>query len=163
MKCRPKNHSTPERGIPLKQHNADLLGAIVAHVIFCSSILTFVARLTVGVKPGHWIGIPLLLMVFPLAYLLITAPSLHRAPIYYIQISVMILSIVVLFILDYMLKYDFRQTSWMVISFVVLYFAGMGGMLGIISLAGSRWVMSGVILFFIAAVLAFVQRAITGY
>jgi hypothetical protein len=50
----------------------------------------------------------------------------------------------------------------MVIGFVVLYFAGMGGMIGIADQAGRGWTISAVILFFIAAVLALVQRAITG-
>ena len=63
---------------------------------------------------------------------------------------------------DYVFKYDFRQTQWMVISYVVLYFAGIGGMIGIASQAGRGWTISAVILFFIAAVLAFVQRAVTG-
>jgi hypothetical protein len=63
---------------------------------------------------------------------------------------------------DYVLKYNFRQTLWMVISYVVLYFAGMGGMIGITAQAGRGWTISAVILFVIAAVLAFVQRAVTG-
>ncbi len=41
------------------QRNLDLLGAIVARVIFVSSIVTFVSRLAFGLKPGHWIGIPI--------------------------------------------------------------------------------------------------------
>jgi len=48
----------------------DLLGAIVAHIIYVSSIITFMSRLLFGVQPGHWIGMPILLMAFPLAYLL---------------------------------------------------------------------------------------------
>ena len=62
-----------------------------------------------------------------------------------------------------MVRFAFRQTSWMVITFVVLYFAGMGGMIGIASQAGRGWTISAVILFIIAEVLAFVQRGVTGY
>ena len=50
--------------------NTNLIGAITAHIIFISSILTFLSRIFLGVKPGHWIGIPILLTAFPLAYLL---------------------------------------------------------------------------------------------
>ena len=53
----------------------DLLGAIVAHVIFVSSIITFSSRMIFKLQPGHWIGIPILLMAFPLGYLLIAAPE----------------------------------------------------------------------------------------
>ena len=69
----------------------DLLGAVVAHVIFISSIVTFSARMLFGLGAGHWVGIPILLMVFPLVYLLIKAPEFKRPVIYYIQIGVMLL------------------------------------------------------------------------
>ena len=75
----------------------------------------------------------------------------------------MLIFIILLFFVDYVFKYDFRQTQWMVISFVVLYFAAMGGMIGIASLAGRAWTISSVVLFLIAAILAFAQRAVTGY
>ena len=140
----------------------DLLGAIVAHVIFVSSIITFSSRMMFKLQPGHWIGIPILLMAFPLAYLLITAPEFNRSFLYYVQIVIMLVWLAVLFLADYVLKYDFRQTQWMVISFVVLYFAGAGGMIGIAAQAGRGWTISAILFFLIAAVLAFVQRAVTG-
>jgi hypothetical protein len=115
-----------------------------------------------GLKPGHWVGTPILLMAFPLAYLLFRAPEFDRPFLYYVQTGVMLVWLIVLFLVDYVLKYDFRQTQWMVISYVVLYFAGMGGMIGIAALAGRGWTISAIILFLIAAVLAFVQRAVTG-
>jgi hypothetical protein len=145
------------------QARLDLMGAIVAHVIFISSIITFLARMFVGSRPGHWIGIPILLMFFPLAYLIIRAPEFNRPILYYIQIGLMAFWLVVLFIVDFILHFNFRETQWMVISYVVLYFAGAGGMIGIASQAGKGWTISSVILFLFAAVLAFVQRAVTGY
>ena len=140
----------------------DLLGAIVAHVIFISSIITFSSRMIFKLQPGHWVGIPILLMIFPLGYLLIMAHKFNRPFLYYVQIVLMLVCLIVLFLVDYVFKYNFRQTQWMVISFVVLYFAGMGGMIGIAAQAGRGWTISAVILFFIAGILAFVQRAVTG-
>ena len=140
----------------------DLLGAIVAHVVFISSIITFVSRMIFKLQPGHWVGTPILLMVFPLGYLLLQAPEFNRPFLYYVQVGLMLVMLIVLFLVDYVLKYDFRQTQWMVISYVMLFFAGMGGMIGVAALAGRGWTISAVILFFIAAVLAFVQRAVTG-
>lgn len=140
----------------------DLLGAVVAHVVFISSIITFSVRMIFGVGAGHWVGIPLLLMVFPLVYLLLKAPQYNRPRIYYIQVITMLAFLIVLFLVDYVFHYNFRQTQWMVISFVVFYFAGMGGMIGIASLAGRRWMISAVFLFFVAGILAFLQRAMTG-
>lgn len=140
----------------------NLIGALTAHVIFISSIITFSSRMIFKIGSGHWVGIPLLLMVFPLGYLLLTAPGADRPFLYYIQAGLMLLWIILLFFVDYVFKYDFRQTQWMVISYVVFYFAGMGGMIGIASLAGRGWIISSVILFIVAAIFAFVQRAITG-
>ena len=140
----------------------DLIGAIVAHVVFISSIITFASRMIFKLKPGHWVGIPILLMIFPLGYLLLKAPEFNRPILYYVQIGTMLVWLIALFLVDYVLKYDFRQTQWMVISYVVLYFAGMGGMIGIAAEAGRGWTISAIVLFLIAAVLAFVQRAVTG-
>jgi len=140
----------------------NLLGAIVAHIIFISSIVTFSARIIFKLQPGHWIGIPILLMVFPLVYLLLKAPAVQRPLLYYLQVALMLTWLMVLFIVDYVLKIEFRQTQWMVVSFVVLYFAGMGGMIGVAAEAGRGWAISATVLFILAGILAFVQRAITG-
>ncbi len=140
----------------------DLVGAILAHIIYISTILTFLSRLAGNVKLGQWFGVPLLLTAFPLVYLLWTAPRLERPLLYYIQSGLMILWIVVLFLLDYVYQVDFRHTRWMVISFVVLFFAGTGGMLGVASHAGRGWIISAGVLFLIMAILAFVQRFVTG-
>jgi Ca2+/Na+ antiporter len=119
----------------------DLLGAIVAHVIYVSSILTFISRLLGRDRLGQWFGYPLLLTALPLGYLLLKAPQLERPALYYIQIGLMLVSILLVFLLDYALKFDFRQTRWMVISFVVLYFAGTGGMLGVCATSSHWYVM----------------------
>ena len=145
------------------QAKLDLLGAIVAHVILISSIITFLSRMLFKTAPGHWVGIPILLMAFPLLYLLLKAPQDNRPILYYLQAGIMLLWLVLLFMVDYVFKVDFRQIQWAVISYVMLYFAGAGGMIGIAALAGRGWTVSAVILFLIAAVLAFIQRAVTGY
>jgi len=104
----------------------------------------------------------MLLTACPLVYLLLKAPRLNRTPLYYIQVGLMLVWIVILFLVDYVFKLEFRQTQWMVISYVMLYFAGMGGMIGVAAEAGREWTISAVVFFLIAGVLAFVQRAMTG-
>ena len=140
----------------------DLLGAIVAHVIFFSGIITFLSRMIFDLQPGHWVGIPILLMFFPLVYLLIMAPRFNRPLLYYVQVTTMLVYLIVLFLVDYVFKYDFRQTQWMVIMYVMLAYAGIGGMIGIASHAGRGWTISAIILFIVFAILGFVQRAVTG-
>ena len=143
------------------EQDLNLLGAIVAHIIFVSSILTFGARIFLKVHPGHWVGIPILLMAFPLLYLLLRGVDFQRPFLYYLQLGLMLAWIILLYLVDFAFKVDFRRTRWMVIAFVIFYFASIGGMLGVASLAGRGWMISAIILFFISAVLAFVQHSVT--
>jgi hypothetical protein len=140
----------------------DLLGGTVAMVVYASSIVTFVARMAFDVPAGHWIGIPLLLTALPLAYLLATARAERRSPIYIVQIGLMLAFVVLLFILDYVPGIDWRDSQWAVIGFVMVYFGALGGMIGVAAEAGTRWMRTAIGLFFVTAVLAFVQRAVTG-
>jgi hypothetical protein len=110
----------------------------------------------------HWMGYFEFLLSIPLIYLLLRAPQLQRPVLYYIQIGCMLGWLVVEALLDYILKVDFRNVRWIVISYVVLFFAGTGGMLGVAANAGREWMIPAIILFLIMAVLTFVQRAVTG-
>jgi hypothetical protein len=140
----------------------NLLGAVAAVAFFVSAILVFSLRLLGKPQYGHWIGYFEFLLAIPLVFLLLKAPQLHRPPLYYIQIGCMLAWLVVEALLDYIVKVDFRNVRWMVISYVVLFFAGMGGMLGVAANAGRGWSIAAIVLFLIMAVLTFVQRAVTG-
>lgn len=140
----------------------NLLGAIVAVAFYVSAILVFIFRLLGKPQFEHWIGYVEFLLAIPLVYLLVEAPQLERPALYYIQIGFMLAWLLVEALLDYILKIDFRKVQWMVISYVVLFFAGMGGMLGVAANAGRGWTIVAGILFLFMAILAFVQRSVTG-
>jgi hypothetical protein len=140
----------------------DLIGALTAYIIFLASILVFGLRLAGQQQIGGPAGAPILVMVLPLGYLLVRAPSADRSRLYYVQISLMILWIGILFAVDYYPGYDFRGRPPLVIGFVVLYFAALGGMIGIASLAGRGWMIGAVVLFFLTLTLAFWSRWATG-
>lgn len=140
----------------------NLIGAITAIAFFMSAILVFVSRLFGRPQYGHWIGYFEFLLAIPLIYLLIQAPQQGRPALYYIQIGCMLAWLILEALLDYILKVDFRQVRWMVISYVVLFFAGTGGLLGVATNAGRGWSIAAIVLFLIMAVLTFVQRAVTG-
>ena len=140
----------------------DLLGAVVAIAFYISAILVFSFRLLGKPQYGIWIGYFEFLLAIPMVFLLLKAPQLERPVLYYIQIGCMLSWLLVEALLDYILKIDFRNIRWIVISYVVLFFAGTGGMLGVASNAGREWSISAVVLFLIMAVLTFVQRAVTG-
>ena len=140
----------------------NLVGAITSVAFFLSASLVFMFRLLGKPQYGHWIGYFEFLLVIPMTFLLIQAPVLERPTLYYIQIGCMLAWLFVEALLDYILKADFRHVSWMVISYVVLFFAGTGGLLGVAANAGRSWSITAIILFLIMAVLTFVQRAVTG-
>ena len=140
----------------------NLLGALVAVVFYTSAIFVFIFRLLDKPQVEYWIGFAELLLALPLVYLLLTARQLDRPALYYVQIGLMLLWLLVELLLDYILKIDFRNVQWMVISYVVLFFAGTGGMLGVARNAGRGWTILTVSLFLVMAALAFIQRAVTG-
>ena len=140
----------------------NLIGAIVAVAFYISAILVFTFRLLGKPQYGTWIGYFEFLLAIPLLYLLLKGPQLERPVLYYIQIGCMLTWLVVEALLDYIFKVDFRNMQWMVISYVVLFFAGTGGMLGVAANAGRGWSLIAIILFLIMAILTFVQRAVTG-
>ena len=140
----------------------NLLGAVTAIAFFVSAILVFTFRLLGKPQYGRWIGYFEFLLAMPLIYLLIQAPGLGRPALYYIQIACMLAWLALEAGLDYILKVDFRNTRWLVISYVVLFFAGSGGLLGVAANAGRGWSIPAIILFLIMAILTFVQRAVTG-
>jgi len=140
----------------------NLIGAVTAIAFFVSASLVFVFRLLGRPRAGYWLGIFELLLAIPLLYLLLKAPSEGRPMLYYIQLIAILIWLVVELLLDYVLKIEFRQVRWMVIMYVVLFFAGAGGLLGIASNAGTTAKIFAIILFLVMAVLTFVQRKVTG-
>ena len=140
----------------------NLFGAILANVINISTISIFILRLVGKPEIGHWIGIIILFSIVPLFYLLYSARSLERAKIYYIWVGLMITFIIVEFLVDWFPKIEFRNNLIIIIPYVMLFFGATGGVIGVASLAGKRWAVVTVASFLIMAVLAFIQRQITG-
>lgn len=140
----------------------NILGALIAILFFVSASLVFCLRLAKHPGGIRWLRFFEYLLALPLIYLLIRAPAVHRPPLYYIQIGFALFWLALEWVLDDLLKMDFRHTQWMVITYVVLFFAAAGGLMGIASLAGRGWTLAAVSLFLVMAVLTFVQRRITG-
>ena len=142
--------------------SANLIGAIVAILIYVLVMLVFSARLGGSARAEHWLGAAVILLGVPLVYLLIVAGGHDRTPLYYVQLSLMLAYLLVEQLLDYVFRIDFRSVRWMKIAYVTLFFVGTGGMIGIASHAGKPWTISAVVLFLAMAALAFFQRAKTG-
>jgi hypothetical protein len=141
---------------------ANLAGALVAVAMYALCIVVFVSRLAGRPALGHATGWAQFVLAVPLIVLLVLAPRLGRPWLYYLQVGLMLAFLAVEFVLDYALRVDFRGVRAAVIPYVMLFFAGTGGMIGVASLAGRGWTIASGILFLATAVLAFVQRGVTG-
>jgi hypothetical protein len=141
---------------------SNLIGAILANLMNILLISIFIARLSERPKIEHWLGIILLLSIVPLTYLFISGISIRRPLLYFIQIGLMMTYLVVEFLLDYLLKVDFRQTPRIVIPYLMLFFSGAGGMIGVASQAGRGWSIVTIISFLLMVILSLVQRYLTG-
>lgn len=141
---------------------ANYLGAGIALIILITCILIFIFRLLGLSKVEYWSGVIFLSTSLPIIYLLFTANIFHRPVIYYVQLVIMLIFIVVEFFLDYLFKVDFRNTGWMVIAYATLFFAATGGMIGIASLSSRTFSFIAILLFLVMAFLAFFQRIKTG-
>jgi hypothetical protein len=148
--------------LSFSQDRCNLLGATLAVTINLLTIGIFLSRLTGRTALEHKIGIILILLVLPLIYLFISAYHLDRPRIYFLWIGLMISFLVVELLLDYVLKIPFRGGRWQGIAYVMLFFGSTGGMLGVAGLAGRGWTLAAVTSFLVMAVLAFVQRHVTG-
>jgi len=143
-------------------HRVNRVGGVVSLIALTLCILIFVFRLGGFPEIESLLGILFLVCGVPFLYMLFLARTHQRPIIFYIQISAILLFILMELSLDYLFKIDFRNINWMTITYVIFFFAGTGGLIGIASLAGKSWGKAAIVLFLIMTVLAFWQRAKTG-
>jgi hypothetical protein len=141
---------------------ANRLGGVISLLVLVLCILIFLFRLGGQTGVEHWLGVAFLATAIPFAYLLFTAGSLHRSRLFYIQVGAILAFILLELLLDYIFKIEFRSLKWMTVLYVMFFFAGTGGLIGIASLAGKRWSIAAIILFLLMTLLAFWQRGETG-
>jgi hypothetical protein len=142
-------------------YKINLIGAYSAIFVLLMGNLIFIFRLLNNHTAEYWTGIAFMSTVIPLSYLLYTSSQYGRSNMYIAQLVTMIGFIIVELMLDYVFKVDFRHTRWMVIFYVMFFFAGTGGMIGIASQAGKSWAILSILLFMLLSVLAFVQHSKT--
>jgi len=140
----------------------NLFGACISILIMTTGILIFAFRLARNEAAEYWTGILFMSTAIPLIYLLFAAFKIERPVIYFVQLAVMTGFIILELMLDYIFKVDFRNIRWASIAYVMFFFAGTGGMIGVASLAGRPWMIASIALFFTMTALAFFQHVKTG-
>ena len=140
----------------------DIVGAISAVTYLLLMVGIFTTRLAGLEGWDRCLGGVALTVVIPMAYLLWRGFRDRRQALYFVWIGSVLLFQVVELMLDYVLALDFRNTTSILVPYVVSFFAALGGLLGLASEAGRRWIWIAGPLFIIVAVLAFVSRFATG-
>ena len=125
-------------------------------------IAMFTARILGWFETGRWIGIASSLVLIPLFYLFIVGLKTDRRVIYFAWLALMVLFALFELIFDDILKVEFRSIQWAVVLYVIFFFAATGGMIGVAAQAGRAWSIVTCLIFLLMAVLAFVQRGVTG-
>jgi hypothetical protein len=141
---------------------ADLVGAATAVGYFVLITVMFLLRLAASAHAARWVGLTSFLAIIPLAFLLVAAFKTHRPPIYFIWLGLMTAFLIFELVADDIMALDFRSNIRDTILYVTFFFAATGGMIGVAAQAGREWKGAAIALFIIMAVMAFVQRAITG-
>jgi hypothetical protein len=141
---------------------ANLVGAITANVYMLLIIAMFTARIFGWFEIGIWIGIASSLVLIPLLYLFVVGLKTDRRIIYFVWLTLMSLFALFELIVDDILRVDFRSLQQTVVPYVMFFFAATGGMIGVAAQAGKPWSIMTSVVFLVMAVLAFVQRGITG-
>ena len=142
--------------------NANLVGAITANVYMLLIIAVFVSRILGWFEIGRWVGFASSLIIVPLVYLFVVGLGTGRRRIYFVWLALMVLFALFELVVDQILRIDLRSAQWTVVPYVMFFFAATGGMIGVAMQAGKRWTRLTCAIFLIMAVLAFVQRGITG-
>jgi apolipoprotein N-acyltransferase len=125
-------------------------------------IAVFVSRILGWFEIGRWVGFASSLIIVPLVYLFVVGLGTGRRRIYFVWLALMVLFALFELVVDQILRIDLRSAQWTVVPYVMFFFAATGGMIGVASQAGKSWAITTVIVFFIMAILAFIQRGITG-
>ncbi len=141
---------------------ANLVGAITANVYMLLIIAVFISRILGWLEIGRWVGFASSLIIVPLVYLFVVGLGTGRRKIYFAWLALMVLFALFELVVDQILRIDLRSAQWTVVPYVMFFFAATGGMIGVASQAGKAWAITTVIIFLIMAILAFVQRGITG-
>jgi len=136
------------------KESINLLGAIIANINNILLIILFSARIFKYPRIEYWLGIIFMLSIVPLVLMFAKAFEAKRELLYFVQLFLMISFIVFEFILDYLLKIDFRHNVIIVIPFLTLFYASLGGMIGIASQSGKQWTIITVITFLLMTALS---------
>ncbi len=146
----------------VSENSINLLGSIIANVNNILLIGIFIARIYKYPKIEYWLGVLFILSIFPLLIMFIKSLEIKKTLIYYIQLLLMVSFIGLELFLDYIFKLDFRQNRCILIPYLILFYASLGGMIGIAGQSGKIWTLVTIITFLVMAAVSMIMHFKTG-
>jgi hypothetical protein len=128
---------------------------LILSLIFLNRVFGYAAR-------EHWLGYGTLIMVFPLTIIALANLTGGRGWAFWILPLVMVIFLVVEFVLDYWLKSDFRQTTWLG-PYLLVYYLALFAMIGYAFLASKSYGFLTLITYFINLAATFFSYARVGH
>ncbi|MCF8261875.1 MAG: hypothetical protein K9J12_13935 [Melioribacteraceae bacterium] len=136
----------------------DFLGAIVAIINNLLLIGIFIARIYKKERIEYWLGLIFILTIIPLLIMFINALAANRPFLYFLQLGLIIVFVILELLLDYILKIDFRHDFKIVIPYLILFYASFGGMIGIATYAGKLWSVLAIIGFLVMTAISLLMH-----
>lgn len=126
----------------------DLAVIVIANLLNLILTLIFLNRVFGRAAWEHWLGYGTLIMALPLTAISIANLSEKRSWAFWVLPLVMVVYLVIEFVLDYWLKFNFRQTAWLG-PYLLVYYAALFAMIGYAFLAGKTYGFITLITYFI--------------
>jgi hypothetical protein len=116
----------------------DFIAFIAANIVNITMVILFICRTKKLEKAEYFLGLIVVAMILPLAYIVIVNFLQNREwPFYILPISLILFLLVELY-LDYIKKIDFRNST-LIWPYIVLYYLGLMGMIGYTFLANKTF------------------------
>lgn len=140
----------------------DLLVVVIANVLNLILTLIFLNRVFGRAEWEPWLGYGTLVMAIPLAAIAIANLAGGRSWAFWLLPLVMVAYLVVEFLLDYLLKLDFRHTA-LLGPYLLIYYLGLFAMIGYAFMVGRSFGFITLVTYFINLAATFFSYARVGH
>lgn len=140
----------------------DLVVVVIANLLNLILSLIFLNRVFGRTEWEHGLGYGTLIMVFPLTIIVVANLVGRRNWAFWVLPLVMVAFLIIEFVLDYWLKFNFRQTAWLG-PYLLIYYVALFAMIGYAFLAGKPYGFITLITYFINLAATFFSYARVGH
>ncbi|HLO13564.1 MAG TPA: hypothetical protein VK206_01955 [Anaerolineales bacterium] len=143
-------------------HKLDLTVVVIANLLNLILSLIFLNRVFGRAAWEHWLGYGTLIMALPLSIIAIANLRSMRNWAFWVLPLVMVAYLLIESLLDYWLKLNFRQTSWLG-PYLLVYYLALFAMIGYAFLTGRPYGFITLITYFINLAATFYSYTHVGH